>query len=227
MALILPTVGQIVMAPNLAILSMDTTARHITNTELVDLREVIRGVRDAKFLDGEGRPYKPGTVLASVQPGIPFSTIRAVRHRRAAPWAWFAQEILKREDGNYDLLVSALDPDDPMPPRQRGWNCAICDEPVSAVAEVEGRELCLDCWIKATTAEERRRLAVHLSCPVTHARLATTVTAGASVEDLNAWCAATRSLRSGPCWPECDDEHMKMKAWLKASGRIRLADGNQ
>lgn len=109
-----------------------------------------------RMLGPDGRPYEPGTTVPTLQEGVEFRTIRAVRWERGDPWAWFEARYLKLRGGKHCVvLVEGLPPHTLAALRQNCWTCSQCDRPTTAVADYHGRDVCLECWSKTDTMRLR------------------------------------------------------------------------
>lgn len=171
-----------------------------------------------KLLDEDGLPVALDASISSLRPGLPMTVVRGHRWERGGAWTWSVVELLLRTD-YVSLTLRSLTVE---PPRRRGWDCAECDEPTTGVVDLNGRDVCMKCWTKTQKFKPRP---TQLRCPVTNAPLDLAQVPGATQGDMSAWCSATRSLRNGPCTPEC--ERADLHGWLTASGRFKLPDGTQ
>lgn len=128
------------------VLDLDSRARDILGLPLKLLGLASRKPIQ-RMLDAEGRPYVPATIQHCVHPGVPHSAMRAIRWERGAEWRWFHRSALLKEGGS-EVIAQVMAIQGPLAWRQRGWTCVACDTPTTAVADVNGRELCLSCWTK-------------------------------------------------------------------------------
>lgn len=175
-----------------------------------------------QMLDAAGHEYPFGAVAKNLSVGVPFTAIRAIRWKPRSAWRWYRYVATLSPNERVDMLLQQI------PAREvHVFDCSLCPGLTTAVAECGhcARQLCLTCWITHPGCHARpRQIEEKVRCPVSGARLHRATGLGAQV-DIHAWCSATRSLRAGPCWPECTQA--SVQGWLTASGRIRLPDGNQ
>lgn len=139
-------VGLVIADAQGRVLDADVTARVAIGLPLPLVMAAGRR-RVMKALDHEGRPYIAGTIRGQLEDGVPFSTVRAFQWERGGAWHWFHQEVLALPGEAFQSLVNSIDPPYPL---ARGWECSSCDEPSTAVAIHNGRDLCLDCWVKTS-----------------------------------------------------------------------------
>lgn len=142
-----PRVGLVVLGKNHLILSIDTTARVAVGLELSMVNRAMTSLLP-KLLDADGRPLRPGETPRSLAPGSPLEAVRATRWLRDRNWSWLHARYLAHESTPNRVHVEVHSIPRPEAFRQRGWTCSACDDPTTAVVDVNGRELCLDCWVE-------------------------------------------------------------------------------